>query len=707
MKREKQRMIDQVMIALGFALLAFCFITAAFLFRTEPAFAEQDEGQETYDALDTMTFFYQGTTDGVVEFNIYNDVYDPAGASLIPQNYPVGNPYVNDQKSALNNCDLAEYFYLNGERVRDILDKNEQNITSCRHPSMAPLNRGGVFAPVCIQVLTYESRINVKVMLDEAGSFTFAVMPGFEWVNEDGQIIALSEEIAYKYQDGKLIKQFAKEETAEIAACTGNSGNSVQVRTGNTGMDAEGNITGWYGDRYLFFFLPTDVYNTYMPASEWRNNYRRANDLSGYNILDYIELDTWEGDTLKLGDIVNVSDIEYDKFGEHSAITFNIGAADDSNPYGGTSFSAIRILKGCEFPDFKSTNGPGNVLKKYVQISTIQITYEHVIGVVPNFNTNWSVDPELGFTAEVSDIAYGGNDNYLTLWLNNVADYPQSDVQTSCGMESEYYFDKYVYINGISLYELARQADEQKTSLMGCQNGSAFLAVPVPSYTDSSDITEIIVREGCRIPAYDNNEQGAAAYGENYYSVRDTVTFIKNADGTFEVKDGDPVWTITFDGENPVRVEDYDRLRAEDIPDGPEKEGYRFIGWYDGILRLSANAQVTEGLNYTSKYIKVNTVTLDYGNGKTEKVLVDQNTKMDVPSGGRLGYNVVAWQTEDGEIFNFEKNIRSDMTLYAVCERTAVWYFLVIGVPVIVVAVAACLTVCIVLKHKKRAHSKE
>lgn len=140
-------MIDQVMIALGFALLAFCFITAAFLFRTEPAFAEQDEGQETYDALDTMTFFYQGTTDGVVEFNIYNDVYDPAGASLIPQNYPVGNPYVNDQKSALNNCDLAEYFYLNGRSVRDILDENEQNTTSYRHPSMAPLNRGGYSHP--------------------------------------------------------------------------------------------------------------------------------------------------------------------------------------------------------------------------------------------------------------------------------------------------------------------------------------------------------------------------------------------------------------------------------------------------------------------------------------------------------------------------------------------------------------------------------
>ena len=671
MVKRKNNATCGIIILLLIAFATF-FVSAATIspFTPEIAFAAQSNENETFDILDTLTFFYQGTTNRVVEFNIYNDVYDKNAPSLIPKEYPAANPYVNDQENTLNNCDLGNYFYLNGKSVRETINANSKGTTNYKHSNISPLNQGGVYAPIAIQVLTYESRINVKVMLDESETFTISLKPGFTWVNKDSVVLTLSEEIKYQYKDGKLIKQFEKEEIVDIAACTNNSGKSIQVRTGNAGMDSDGNITEWFGDRYLFFFLPVDKYNTFMPDSEWRNNYLKVNDLSGYNILDKIELDTWEGETLKLGDIVNITDIQYNKWGEIGAIAFNIGSTDESNPYGGTSFSAIRILEGCEFPDFKSTNGPGNVIKKYVQISTIQVTYEHVIGVVPNFNTNWSVNTEMGYTAGVSDVDYGKNENYLTLYLRNVSDYSLSGEQKTCGYESDDFFGKYVYVNGISLYELGLKAEETQVSRMGSKNGIASFSVPVPSYENGSEVKEIIIQKGCRIPSYYNNERGVSVYGENYYTIKDTVTFVKNGAGEFEVKSGKTEWTVTFDGANPVKVKDYGRLGEKDIPEGAEKQGYIFVGWYNGILKLSANTQITEGVNFTSKYIKAYIVTFDYGTGKKETVTVGKNSKLTMPSDEKSGYTVVGWHTEDGELYNFEKNVRADMTLYAVWKKT-------------------------------------
>lgn len=479
-------------------------------------------------------------------------------------------------------------------------------------------------------------------------------------------------------------------ESVDIAACTNNDRRTVMIRTGFSGYDEKGNRTGWFGDRYFFVFLPTDTY------TDCPYNNVALDSLTGYNVLDYIEFETWEGETKKLRDIYNSNgDIVYRKFGDVSSIAFDIGKADSSNPYDGLAFKAIRILKGCEFPDYRSTNN-GSVLKKYVQVSTIQLTYELVVGVEANFNTNWFINTELGNEAEVANVSFD-NEGYFNINLNNMIDYPTENAIECCGFESSYYFDKYVFLNGISLYELKKNSTENKSvSRMGYENGSAFFGIPVPSSVKSGDITEIIVSSGCRIPSYVNSEKGVAAYGENYYTVHDTVTFTKSADGVFAIKEGKTVWTLTFDNANPVKITDNTRLKASDIPDAPEKEGYLFVGWYNGIMELTPGTLINSGLNYTSKYIKAHTVTLDYGNGKVEKVVVGHNRKLTIPENG---YVVEKWKTESGKIYNLEKNIRSDMTLYAVgtsktdnragCGSSIgyanIWSILVIAIPCFII----------------------
>lgn len=140
----------------------------------------------------------------------------------------------------------------------------------------------------------------------------------------------------------------------------------------------------------------------------------------------------------------------------------------------------------------------------------------------------------------------------------------------------------------------------------------------------------------------------------------------KQSDGTYRV--GVPV-TVTFinDG-TEVKTENVfagDRVSA---PADPVKEGYTFLGWYNGDTKFNANSPVTETGIYTAKWeIETYTVTFDANGGSAvEDVTVSYGDRVSAPADPvKEGYAFLGWYTEDGELYDFTAPVTSDLTLTA------------------------------------------
>lgn len=105
------------------------------------------------------------------------------------------------------------------------------------------------------------------------------------------------------------------------------------------------------------------------------------------------------------------------------------------------------------------------------------------------------------------------------------------------------------------------------------------------------------------------------------------------------------------------------------LPAAPEKEGYRFTGWYtdEACTQRYTGETVTDDITLYAGYEKsVFTVTLNT-DGETETLTVEYNEAASLPTKTRTGYNFLGWYLPDGTKYDGQA-VTSDLTLTAKFE---------------------------------------
>ena len=115
------------------------------------------------------------------------------------------------------------------------------------------------------------------------------------------------------------------------------------------------------------------------------------------------------------------------------------------------------------------------------------------------------------------------------------------------------------------------------------------------------------------------------------------------------------------------------------LPSAPEREGYRFDGWYDGTTLHGADADYVmpaSNVTLTAQWVKVYTVNFYYNfEGYDEvylSVIVDADTRVTQPSNPSIAdHKFVNWYTSAdlSSTFRFTTRINNDTNLYAAWQH--------------------------------------
>ena len=109
------------------------------------------------------------------------------------------------------------------------------------------------------------------------------------------------------------------------------------------------------------------------------------------------------------------------------------------------------------------------------------------------------------------------------------------------------------------------------------------------------------MKKGFKVPAYENPTASLREYKVIYYSIESAVEFRKDANGVWTLQDK-VLWKVTFDGQNEIEVVDGERISETAYPSAPVKEGYNFVGWYDGAREWRETDRVSGPLNLIAKF---------------------------------------------------------------------------------------------------------
>lgn len=378
----------------------------------------------------------------------------------------------------------------------------------------------------------------------------------------------------------------------------------IQIRGGEDDTNALGNP-----HCFILFYLPEDLED--FPGFDATTGSPLQSAISPsrakmYNTLDNVLLWTSETEYITLGEAYNreggTKEMYYNIWGEENCIAYELGG------YHGTSFVKITVLKGCEFPSYNFTEVElyPEVRKAYVQAATINF-----IDWSPDMyaSTNWRADTKMG-VAEVTGIEFNvsGEDNMLQLTVSGT-DFPTEGALKipTGGLEQVFPNDDFfsnIIIDGKSVSEYIAECTTEWVTAYFNYDGYGTIAFNVPGLSKDSEISSIILKKGLSIPAFENPIVSLREYRVLYYSVSSATEFTKGADGVF-TKEDSVSWKVTFDGANAIKVVDGGRIPETSFPPDPVKDGYEFIGWYNGAREWRPTDRVMGDVNLVAKFEEI------------------------------------------------------------------------------------------------------
>ena len=126
-------------------------------------------------------------------------------------------------------------------------------------------------------------------------------------------------------------------------------------------------------------------------------------------------------------------------------------------------------------------------------------------------------------------------------------------------------------------------------------------------------------------------------------------------------------YTVTFINDNTNNKITVNENQTIAKPSDPIKDGYSFIGWYNGNVLFDFNTKITSNITLTAKYQKIENLTVTFIlNGISSAETIKYGEKISKPENPTKDNATFAgWYDENGELFDFNTNIKANITLTA------------------------------------------
>lgn len=146
-------------------------------------------------------------------------------------------------------------------------------------------------------------------------------------------------------------------------------------------------------------------------------------------------------------------------------------------------------------------------------------------------------------------------------------------------------------------------------------------------------------------------------------------------------------YSVKFDsnGGSSIKTQNVEKNKTVLKPNNPVRDGYAFIGWYNGNVLYNFSSKVTKDITLTAKWEKIvpkYTVTFnsDGGSSITSQTVEDGKTATKPSNPIKSGYTFIGWYNGSTE-FNFDTQIRSNITLIAKYTKEVVISYVIEDVP--------------------------
>ena len=142
----------------------------------------------------------------------FDDFYSIGGMKMSATTwapYGIAKMYLNDNVYT-NGCDLASYILINGVNARSVMSNNAGYTQNTSVSSWA----GAAFRPIVITVDGDVISIEItkeylqKNNNDTLNGLEITLKSGFEWANNDGQILQTTKDITWKYVNDSFVESF-------------------------------------------------------------------------------------------------------------------------------------------------------------------------------------------------------------------------------------------------------------------------------------------------------------------------------------------------------------------------------------------------------------------------------------------------------------------------------------------------------------------
>ena len=438
---------------------------------------------------------------------------------------------------------------------------------------------------------------------------------------------------------------------------------TVYLKASSVHIRGEKRSNGTYNDKFLIFLdSGTDILNAgaTTPVGE---------RVADYNFLDKITLwTTVDEEPITLRQAYTSSatytdngvektepatgEIYYNIWGEQNCIAVQIGK------YNADEVVRICIPEGTEFPSYEYTSGNLVTLKKYVMGETVYLKdWAPTQANHPVYSTNWAADRNFG-DVEATGVTFGNETLEISL---TGTDYPaEGNKMIENYLEYGLACYENITFDGVSLKNYIEENEiEEIDSWINATEYGTF-AIRIAGLKAPA---KIVIRKGCQLPIYANTIPGMEIHDVFYYEVGESVMFLKQADGSYQ-KAETVTWTVTFDGANAVEIEDGKTVTELPVV---QKEGYKFAGWKLNGAEFTTSTVISADVNVQGQWVRAYTVIFDtQGGSEIEKQVVEEECYIEKPADPvKEGYTFIGWVDANGNAFNFDQAVTSDVTVVA------------------------------------------